>query len=808
MQSRFSPIASVAVLSASALAYEVLLIRIFSIIQWHHFAYMVISLALLGYGASGTFLALLRKHWITRFPDYFIANILGFTITSIFCFMAAERIVINPDEMLWDLRQLLRLPVLYILLGLPFFFAANAIGLALGMPEAQTARVYAADLTGAGAGCLGVLGMLYCLHPAGAMQVISLAGFAAAVLAWRTLRTKADSRLGAILTTAALMLLIPHGWKQLVVSQYKGLPQLMLIPGTRIVEERSSPLGLITVVESTTVPLRYAPGLSLSATSGPPPQLAVFTDAGSMTAITRFSGNLDELRYLDQMTSALPYHLTSVQKVLILCAGGGSDVLQARHHNVGKIDAVELNPQLVMLIRSRYGSFAGNLYHHAGTRVHIGDARGFARTSRDAFDLIQLTVPGSFEASTAGLYSLNEDYLFTVEAIQEYLRRLSPGGFLGITSWIKMPARDTFKLFATAVEALKRAGVADPEKRLILIRSWQTSTLLVKNGPVSEGEILNLKTFCADRSFDPAYYPGMRREEADKFNHLEQPALFYDSAVALLGPGSKEFLRAYKFNIEPSTDDRPYFFHFFKWRILHEIFTHYGRSGISLLETGYLILIFAFLQALVFSCALILLPLWISRRSSTSNPPKRVFVYFLSLGLAFFFIEIAFIQKFVLLLQQPVFSIAVSLTAFLLFAGAGSSFSQRLSMRLGSRRTVLLAVTLIAVIGILYLLALDTAIKASAGARVGVRIAVTIGLIAPLGFFMGMPFPQGLTALHDVQDAWIPWAWAINGCASVLSAMLATILAIQFGFTIVILAALALYTIAALSFPTPSKRLS
>lgn len=795
------PLASIAVLSGSALAYEVLLIRVFSIIQWHHFAYMVISLALLGYGASGTFLALIRKQWVDRFATFFIANIVAFGISSIFCYMAAERIVINPEEMLWNWRQLLRLPVVYLLLGLPFFFAANAIGLALGNPQAQTTRIYAADLMGAAAGCLGILGLLYRIHPSTAMQFISIATFISAALAWRAFHLKFNSRLIALLLAAVLIAFLPSGWKKLTVSQYKSLPQLMLIPGSRIVDEQSSPLGLITVVENTQVPLRYAPGLSLNSISEPPAQKAVFTDSGAMTVITRFTGNLKDLAYFDQMTSALPYHLRTARKVLVLCAGGGSDVLQARYHGARQIDAVEINRQIADLVRVRYAEFAGAIYGHPGTRLHVADARGFARTSRDTFDLIQIAVPGSFDASSAGLYSLNEDYLFTVEAMQEYLQRLSPDGYLAVTAWEKMPPRDTLKLFATAVEALRISGVKDIRDRLMLIRSWQTSTLLVKDGAVSIQESEGLREFCLARSFDPVYYPRMKREEAGRFNLLENPAFFYDSAVAILGSKGSAFLESYKFSIEPSTDDRPYFFHSFKWRILPEILSRYGRSGISLLETGYLVLIAALVQAFVFSCGLILLPLWIVRKNLPSHPPRRLLCYFLSLGLAFFFIEIAFIQKLQLLLQHPVISAAVTLTAFLLFAGMGSSCSRSLSSRIGSRSTVLAAVAVIAVCGIIYVFALDSAVKAAASTHLVTRILIAIALIAPLGFAMGMPFPQGLAALQDRLQEWIPWAWGINGCASVLSAMLATVLAIEFGFTLVIYTALVLYAAAAVLFP-------
>jgi hypothetical protein len=482
---------------------------------------MIISLALLGYGASGTFLALTRKQWLTRFNTFYVGNAVAFAIASLVCYLLAQKVAINPEEMLWNWRQLLRLPALYLLLGLPFFFAANAVGIALADPRAQTTRIYAADLAGAAAGALGILGLLYVAHPPTCVRIISVSGFLSAILAWQTLKLKADSRLLSICAMALLVLILPNKWMRLSVSQFKGLPALLQIPGDQVVEERSSPLGFITVVESTKVPLRYAPGLSLNNTATPPMQVALFTDSEAMTAITHFWGDLSAIAYLDQTTSALAYHLQAIHKPLILCAGGGSDVLQARYHRADSITAVEINPQIVNLVRGRYAAFSGNLYNHPATQVHVTDARAFARSSSETFDLIQIAVPGSFGASAAGLYSLNEDFLFTIEAFQDYLQRISPGGFLSVTAWVKMPPRDSFKLFATAVEALKRSGVSDPSKRLAMIRSWQTSTLLVKNGEIATDEIGRIREFCDARSFDPCYFPGMQAQEAARFNLLE-----------------------------------------------------------------------------------------------------------------------------------------------------------------------------------------------------------------------------------------------------------------------------------------------
>ena len=488
--------------------------------------------------------------------------------------------------------------------------------------------------------------------------------------------------------------------------------------------------------------------------------------------------------------------------MLVLGAGAGADVQQALNHGVPRIDAVELNPQLIALVREEYAEWAGQLYDHPAVRIHAGEARGFVRRSRESYDLVQIALLDAFGASSSGLHALNESYLYTVEALQDYLARVAPGGYLAISRWIKLPPRDTLKLMATAVRALQASGITAPGERLVLIRGWQTSTLLVKNGVFSADEIARLQAFCRTRAFDTAWFPGMPADLANRVNVFARP-WFYQAAAALTGTRGSAFMERYKFDIAPATDDRPYFFHFFKWDVLPEILALRGQGGLPLLEAGYLVLVATLLQALVLSLVLILLPLLALRGDRDGQAPTvrpaRVVLYFFAIGLAFLFVEIAFIQKFILFLHHPLYAVAIVLTAFLLFAGGGSAWTARRNARPRLVRLATIgAVSGIALFGLLYLLLLDPVFAALMHLPVIVRILVAIALIAPLAFFMGMPFPLGLTRVAAERPALVPWAWGINGCASVLSAVLATLLAIQFGFSAVIIAALVLYALAAL----------
>ena len=780
--------------------------RLFSIIQWHHFAYMMISLALLGYGVSGAFLMLLQRQLLQRFAASYIANLALFGVSSVACFLLAQHIPFNAEEVLWDPQQSVWLLSTYLLLAVPFIFAANAIGLALVNYREHLSRIYAADLVGAGLGCIGILLLLFALLPGQALTVLGLLGIVAALVGAWELRQRVTVA-WLLLPLLAALLLIPDSWRTLETSTYKGLSQTLQIRDTRVIAQRSSPLGLLSVVESPAIPLRHAPGLSLNATTEPPAQLAVFTDGDGLSVINHYNGDTLTLAYLDQLTSALPYHLRPIRRGLILGAGGGADVLQALYHDAASIDAVELNPQFARLLTTDYADFAGHLYETPGVRLHIAEARSFVAGSAGDYDLIQVSLLDSYSASASGQYALSENHLYTTEALGEFLQKLAKDGFLSITRWIKLPPRDTLKLLATAVDALRASGVQDPGQQLILIRGWQTSTLLVKNGTVSAQDIERVRAFCAARSFDVAWFPGITRSDSNRYNRLRN-AWFHDAAVALLGDQRERFLDDYKFNLTPSTDDRPHFFHFFKWRTLKEVLQLRQRGGAALTDAGYLVLVATLLQAIIASLLLILLPIWLYQRRirALQQTVRRSSVvgYFLVLGLAFLFVEIAFIQKFLLFLHHPLYAIAVVLSSFLVFSGLGSAWSGRASAA-DRGRLLGQAVTGIVVLGTLYLLSLGALLEQLAGLPDVTRILTSAALIAPLAFCMGMPFPLGLARLADYAPDLIPWAWAINGCASVISAVLATLLAIHLGFATVIGVALLLYALALWLFPAPCK---
>ncbi|WP_455204257.1 spermine/spermidine synthase domain-containing protein [Kaarinaea lacus] len=798
------PRIAIAVISAAALAYEVLLMRLLSIIQWHHFAYMIISLALLGYGVSGTVIAITQKLLKKHYSVSFAVSVLGFSVSAIFCFLLAQQLPFNPEQLFWDWRQPLWSFVLYLLLALPFFFAATAVGLSLCVFKEKISQIYAMDLLGAGFGSIVILLMLFTVFPEQCLLLVTAMGFIAALISWLEMRQAERWPMVVALLGIVILVFVPNQWLAPNISPYKSLPQLLNITGSKIVEQYSSPLGLISVVENKVMPLRHAPGLGLTATTEPPQQLAVFTDADAMTAITKMPADLSKLAYLDAMTSALAYHLHNIDTVAILGVGGGADVLQAKFHGVEQLDAVELNQQMADLLKKRYANYSGNLFATESYRLYVGDARGFISSSERKYDLIQVASFDAFNASATGLYALNENYLYTSEALVEYLMHITDKGYVSLNRWVQMPPRDMLKLFATAIEALQALGIEKPGRHLALIRNWQTSTLLIKKTAFSSGEVDRIRQFSHQRGFDVSYFPGINTEELNQFNQLLQP-YYYIAARELLGEGRDKFHRNYKFNIQAATDDQPYFSHFFKWSSFSEILMLSQKGGLAFLEWGYLLLIATFIQAIIASLILIVLPLRFIKRYPSSVVSAftkfKVFIYFGAIGLAFLFIEIAFIQKFILFLQHPVYSIAVLLVAFLIFAGLGSAYSQRFSGHSDKQKLIWMVVFGIFVVASGYYLALDMVFALILNASIAVKSFISLVLVAPLAFLMGMPFPLAMSVVGKQHAVLVPWAWGINGCASVVSAVLATILAMQFGFIFVVFTAVILYALAAMAFP-------
>ncbi|MBN1106897.1 MAG: SAM-dependent methyltransferase, partial [Deltaproteobacteria bacterium] len=771
--------------SASVLAYEILLMRLLSLALWYHYAAMVISVALLGFGAAGSFLFLFLER-IKRRQAVCLLVLSG--ATAVFyslAFSLSQKVGSDPLNLVWQGREWFNMFFTYLLLFLPFLTAGGIVGIVMSTAGEKTHFMYAADLLGAGCGAVGIIPALYlappwCLLPGlGALVLVGAVPVCTAV-------ARRVMGFGTILVSAGLMA-FAYGYLPPVPRMHhtKSLPVTVSFPDARIEAERTGPLGMIHVVGSSLI--RHVPGLSLNFGLGPaeaeqtlPEQKGLFVDGEGPSAVARFTGDPSLLGYLDFTTTALPYHTRRPQKALIVGGGGGSDVLLGLRHRTPEMVVLEVNSQIVDLMQGLLAAFSGEIYRRPGIRVELKEARQFLAATEERFDLIQLSLLDSFASSAGGLHSAAEEYLYTEEAFTLYLRCLSDSGILAVTRWLKLPPRDSFRILSTALAALRRSGVTtNPERNLLFIRSWKTSTILVSKNAFRPEEIERATRFCDRRSFDLAYYAGMKEDRANRYDVQKSP-IYFLGARALSSPDAGAFLRNYIFDISPTTDDRPYFSHFLRWDKAPELLRQLRREWLPMVELGFVFIIAALIQSILASGVLILLPLAGLRRKNRRKPegearPRSTdalctLVYFGSLGTGFMFLEMALLPKYTLLLAHPIYAAAAVLSAVLVFAGLGSLSVGRLPGDPG--RFVWLAVLVILLWVGFHILVGDRLVEVSLRFSLGARLGLTVILISALAFFLGWPFPVGLRTLSGRFPGLVPWAWGINGCASVVGAVL------------------------------------
>jgi len=798
-------LASVFLLSSAVIAHEIVLARLFSITQWHHFAYMVISVALLGFGASGTFMSLRRKFVLANYRTVYGVSAALYAVSVILSFIGTQHIPFDPFLIVWDKRQYLHLLGYCLTLFVPFFLAAICIGSTFVKYAGKVGNIYFANMAGSGAGGAGILLAMYLVRPESLLLVVAGAAVFAVVVLLLP-RRKLDALSIALASFIPLALIHITGGLELRVSQFKTLPALMDLPDARIIAQEWSPLGKIDIVSSPAI--REAPGMSLAATIEIPPQIALVVDADSVSAVTDFDNDPSRLEYLDWLTSSAVYHAVQAGgreegTVLVVGAGGGADILAARYAGMDRIDALELDRNVIRLMRHELRDVSCNLYDAPGIKVLNAEGRAFFEGTTELYDAIQISLIDSFSASAAGVLALNESYLYTVEALRSYIEHLKPGGILSITRWLKMPPRDNIKLFATAVEALNVSGTPNPANHIVQLRGWKTCTTLVKRTPFNRPELDAITVFCRQRSFDLCYYPGITSDAVNEYNLLERP-YFYEAAVALLGPGKEDYYRNSLFNVIPATDDRPYYFHFFKWSSLPELRRTLSAQWVPFVEWGYVILMATLVAALPLSILLILLPLLQLRASIRKRAGfPQVLAYFFAIGAGYMFIEMVFIQKLARIMPHPIIALGMTLTIFLLGSGLGGLSSSRLAGRF--KRPVLIAFACITAALVTYVVVLDVISAGSELFSPNVKRVVAGVTVFVLAFFMGIPFPTGLRRLASSSPELLPWAWGINGCASVIGPILATCLSISCGFRIVLAISAGFYLVAALTLPKPMR---
>ncbi len=782
-----SKIAAIFLVSASLLSFQLSLIQIFSIVQWYHFAYMVLSMALLGFGASGTFLTFFRRRLMAyERPAVFTILLLTALSMPVSIWLTQTGPGTFDSYLVFtDKTEALKLITTYLILFTPFFLGAIVIGFLLTTTR-QVGQMYFANLIGSGAGSLLALAGMYALHPSRLAPVFALLTIAAAIFFLPLHKKYGYSLLGLVFLICMLFLFFPH---RLHLSQYKSLSYALNIPDSEIIHEHSSPRGYIQVVTSDH--LRHSPGLSLTYVH-PLPTYDVMYINGEWLGPIFTTAEKDNEHWLENSIFQLPYHLKSPQNVLVLKAGTGKDVLLALLNNTESIVAVEGMINAHRVLDQYSEEHHSHVFQHSHVQTHYIEPRSFMMRNTDKYDIISLPTLDAF-GGTGGLYAVQEQYLLTVESFGEMWNRLSDDGIIMLSSWIDYPFRSPYKLLATIAEMLEEKGISDYNEHVVGIKNWGTILFLIKKTPFTEHESSSVLDFCRDKQFDPILLPHKDVDSIQRF-HPHDDQLFYEYIQAILSPERHNLYKEYDFRIEPARDNQPYFSQFLRLSGIQRLQEHFGERSLPFFELGLILVLATFIQICLAAVIFILLPLVPIGFKGTNK--LWTLLYFSGLGIGFMFVEIAFIQQFILYLGHPLYSASMVIGVMLVSSGIGSYLSGLLPLK---KRLLIIIPLVIFVMILIYSVFLSGVLQATIAFTGFIRIIIAAFFIFLLSFQMGFAFPLGLSYLAGKDEALTPWAWGINGCLSVVSAAGATILAIQFGFQMIFFLAACAYLLCSLS---------
>ena len=766
--------AGIFLIAGATLLFEICLSKVFSIIHFHYFAFFIISTALFGYGLSGVLLSV-SKRLKTVPPErlfYLCSLLFGLSIT------VSYRIILSIPLRISDLvspLQIFFLCVVYIVLMIAFLFSGLTIGVLLSTFGTRINKLYFLDLSGAGAGCM----LLVLLIP----QL----GASGTILA------------AAIFATAGA-LAFSFRWSQRVLPAVVMLIFLLMLPAAEVLfpsaGQSEKRYFKQSMEKHEILYTGWSPAARVDVAVGSKTHRVIWIDGGTnQSMMNKNSGKVKPGSARNQIirTVEIPYLLLKNPKVMIIGPGGGPEVESALAYGASFITAVELDPVITKLVTGQFRNYIGNLYSNPRVRLVNEEGRSFIRRCGENFDIIQQKNNSHPMAVASGALNLTETYLLTKEAFREYLAHLTPGGFLSISR------HGGIRLLNLGYEVLRDAGVPEPQKQMLLIRENDLNqSFFLKNGEFTRREINIVQEYCRGSG------------ESVMFNPLEWQQS--DSVFAKLVNEStrEQILKSAPYELAAPTDDWPFIEHFYKLKTqfdpalkasLYQPF--WTAAYLMQFTTGdatfvdlsiYIIL----LQAILLSGVFIGFPLLRFRRDGiATRGAGRLLLYYFCLGIGFILIEISFIQKYILFIGYPVYAVSAILFSILLAAGLGSYCSSLLKMK--THRTILLAVIALALLAAFQVFVIPGLFARYISVTFPIRVLLAVIFIFPAGFFMGIPFPTALswTAIHHPE--FVPWAWGINGYATVFGSVLAVILALHLGFHAVLWISVGIYGIAYLA---------
>ena len=767
--SRSRVFAGVGLVSLCVLMLQLALTRLFSATMYYHFAFLAISLALLGSGASGVFVYLMGRRLDAERSPW--APALAAALFALSCPLALAVILANPLSPLDPgSTTLARLSWIYGAAALPFFLAGSVITLAIARYAEQMSRLYLFDLGGAAAGCLLLIPVMDHLGAVNTILVI-----------------------GAVAAVAALVLdgvPVGGGWPVALFALAVGLFAFIIHnAATRMLDVRRAK-GL---VEEGNVMFSRWNSFSRVTVWGTLDNDAVLImiDADAATLLSRDGTDLKRHAVQAERVEALAYRLRPGSRALIIGPGGGNDVIMARLFAARQITGVEVNPIIArdIMLSEPFLGYSGRLYLQPSVRLVVDEGRSFVRASRERYDVIQGTMVDTWAATAAGAFALTENNLYTVEAFTDYVGHLTERGVLSMTRWYLEPPDQLLRLFALARVTMTQMGIDHADRHLMLVRgpaepgtTRAPTTFLFGRGEFALEEASHVEAVARREGFTVLYTPFDRPPNLfTRLAEAEDPAAVW---------------AAYENDVSPPTDNRPFFFNTVRPGNVGAALGSAGEWRKTNLGTFVLFSLLAITAVL--TLAFILGPLAVARRGVLASAPRTrlaCLLYFAGLGAGFIMLEVALVQKCILFLGHPVYSLAVVLFSLLGFSGVGSLLSGRLAdarLRAVLPRVILALVAAVVV----YVLLLSPIFHAFVQLGRAYRIAVTVVLLAPLGLVMGMPMPIGVRVLNREAPSLIPWAWGVNGAASVMGSAAALAVALLAGFNQAMLMGAALYLLA------------
>lgn len=757
----------IGLVSFGALVLELSLTRLFSVILFYHFAFLAISIALLGLGAGGV-AAYLRRERLARYSTRELGA--ACSIASAIAIVVALEIVLHvPVSLELSGANFLRLTVIYLVSAVPFFLTGLLCSAVYARETPRIPLIYAADLGGGALACLALVPLLDKLGAPNAIFFAALAHAAAAAV-WSPAK---PSRRRALILGAALVLLIGanRAWDIVDVVYAKGV-RLASIEKVEFVRWNA-----ISRVE---VDLKHDGSRW------------IVIDADANSALMNVAPHAWQgvwQRNLMAASSALVNVIRPRGDYAVIGPGGGVDVLRAVANGSPSVYGIEINPIITNDIMSgRYADYSYHLYQLPNVHIKTSDGRSFIRGTPNRFDVIEMTLVDTWASTAAGAFALSENYLYTVEAFEQYFQHLRPDGMVAVTRWEFKQPREALRIVSVAMEALHKLGVADPAKHFMVISDGPldidgrpVTVLAKKTAFTPEEEQSAIRDLKAHSNLFPLYLPSLH------------PANAFSALISSDDPYG--FARGYSFNVAPVTDNSPFLFFTLKTsQVLKQAAT--GHKGIDWkVNLGVVILLLVLLISIAAVLAFLILPLALSRRRSL--PALLPLGYFVAIGLGYMLVEITFIQRLVLFLGNPTYAITVVIFLLLLSSGAGSAASQRWFTRFTQIKLLLGAIVAALLIETVILPRLLTSLV---GLPFIVKLGVSGLILIPIGFAMGTPFPNGLRQLARAlspgrakNDEGIEWAWALNAGSSVLGSVLAMVIAVNLGLAITLACGAAAY---------------